>query len=273
LFKELPKHKKEYYETMVAIISLLVVLTLSILVTRVATVALTHTGLSREAARFQARSAFTGVGFTTSESEKVVGHPVRRRILLLLMLLGNAGIVTAMSSLILGFISAQGAGSITLRIVILLSGLVLLWTVASSQWLDLRLSKIISRALKRYTRLDVQDYASLLHLSGEYEVTELQVEAEDWLANETLQDLRLRDEGVLVLGITREDGSYVGAPKGPAKVLSGDTLILYGRTSALERLDQRRRGRRGDREHEVAVDEQKEIVEKEQSEEESSEGF
>ena len=72
---------------MLSIISLLVVLTLSILVTRIATVALTYTGLSRESARFQARSAFTGVGFTTNESEKVVNHPLRRKILMLLMLL------------------------------------------------------------------------------------------------------------------------------------------------------------------------------------------
>jgi len=36
--------------------------------------------LSVEAAHFQARSALTGVGFTTSESELIVGHPARRRI-------------------------------------------------------------------------------------------------------------------------------------------------------------------------------------------------
>jgi hypothetical protein len=42
---------------MLAAISLLVVLSGSILITRIATVALTHTGLSRETARFQARSA------------------------------------------------------------------------------------------------------------------------------------------------------------------------------------------------------------------------
>lgn len=56
---------------MISIGTLLVVLNSSILITRVATVALTHTGLSRESAKFQACSAFTGVGFTTSESEKV----------------------------------------------------------------------------------------------------------------------------------------------------------------------------------------------------------
>ncbi|WP_419175988.1 hypothetical protein [Desulfosediminicola sp.] len=59
---------------MLSIVSLLLVLASSILVTRIATVALTHTGLSRESARFQARSAFTGVGFTTNESEKVANH-------------------------------------------------------------------------------------------------------------------------------------------------------------------------------------------------------
>lgn len=90
---------------MIAIFSLLVVLILSLLITRIATVALTLTGLSRESARFQARSAFTGVGFATHEAENVVNHPVRRRILMLLMLLGNAGIVTVIASMILAFVN------------------------------------------------------------------------------------------------------------------------------------------------------------------------
>lgn len=87
-----------------AALSLRVVLSVSILITRIATIALTHTGLSRETARFQARSAFTGAGFTTDEAESAVNHPVRRRMLMLLMLLGNAGIVTAISSMMLTFV-------------------------------------------------------------------------------------------------------------------------------------------------------------------------
>jgi Trk K+ transport system NAD-binding subunit len=51
-----------------AAVSVLVVLLVSLLVARVGTVALTLTGMSREAARFQARSAFFGVGFTTGEA-------------------------------------------------------------------------------------------------------------------------------------------------------------------------------------------------------------
>ena len=74
---------------MISIVSLLVVIFVSILITRIATIALTHTGLTKESAKFQARSAFSGAGFTTSESELVVNHPVRRRIVMFLILIGN----------------------------------------------------------------------------------------------------------------------------------------------------------------------------------------
>lgn len=47
---------------MYGIILLLVVAMLSLLITRIATIALTATGMSQPSARFQARSALTGVG-------------------------------------------------------------------------------------------------------------------------------------------------------------------------------------------------------------------
>jgi hypothetical protein len=106
-----------------------VIILISLLVTRAATAALMLTGLSREVSRFQARSALTVAGFTTSESEAVVQHPVRRRIAMTLMLLGNAGLVTVMATLIPAFASADreqalerlGALIVVLAIVVLIS--------------------------------------------------------------------------------------------------------------------------------------------------------
>ncbi len=241
---------------MLSIITLLTVLTLSILVTRIATVALTHTGLARQSARFQARSAFTGVGFTTDESEKVVNHPVRRRILFLLMLMGNAGIVTAMSSLIISFVNMEGTHPLVWRILLLMTGLVGLWAVASSDWVDRHLSSLISKALKRYTTIDVRDYASMLHLAGEYQVSEIQVDEDDWMAGRSLSDLRLSNEGVIVLGITRKSGIYVGAPTGDTPLHPYDTLMVYGRASSIESLDQRKQGGNGDVDHSRMVAQQ-----------------
>ncbi len=107
---------------MVAVLSLLIVLTFSLLIVRIATVALTLTGLSSESAGFQARSAFTGTGFTTRESEAVVNHPLRRRIVMLLMILRNAGIITAVSSLILSFVNLGGAEEGLTRLFWILAG-------------------------------------------------------------------------------------------------------------------------------------------------------
>jgi Trk-type K+ transport system membrane component len=87
-----------------------IVLALSILIARIATVALMHTRLARESAKFQTRSAFTGVGFTASESDKAVSHPMHRWILRVLMLFGNAGIVTAVSSMIISFVDILPPG-------------------------------------------------------------------------------------------------------------------------------------------------------------------
>ena len=252
---------------MAAIFTLLVVIVLSLLVVRVATVALTLTGVSQQLARFQARSAFTGTGFTTSETERVVQHPVRRRIILLLMLLGNAGFITAISTLILSFMNldTQG-GSFWLRASALVAGLVLLWIIAHSPWVDRRMSLVISWALRRWTTLEVRDYAGVLHLGNDYAVAELQVQPGDWIADRTLAELRLNDEGVLVLGIEKRDGRYMGAPRGESRAAPHDTLIIYGPTATLADLDRRRAGRVGTIKHMQSVERQQQI-ETEQEEE------
>ncbi len=239
---------------MLAILSLLFVISLSLIITRIATILLVYTGLSRESARFQARSAFTGVGFTTEESERVVNHPVRRRVLMSLMLLGNAGIITAMSSLMLTFVDQrEDAMPVSLKLLLIALGIGLLWSVSTSQWVDVRLSRLIEKALARYTRLDVQDYASLLHLTDEYRVTELLVMEDDWIAGKSMREAQLRDEGINVLAIVRRDGTFEGTVVKDTCLRAGDTLIIYSHIDTLAELDERRRGWRGDLEHRRSV--------------------
>lgn len=249
---------------MIAAISLFIIIFLTALVNRIATIALSHTGLSRESARFQARSALTGAGFTTSESEKVVSHPVRRKIILLLMLIGNAGIVTAVSSLILTFVVPRTAQSLFISLAILVVGVTFIWWAAQSEIVDRYLSRIIDRALSRYTSIDLRDYAAILHLSGDFQVTDLKVAAGDWIADQSLDDLHLPHEGILVLGIQRKDGTYLGTPGGKTKIKPDDVLTVYGRASSFKSLDMRKRGYDGDREHYRAVSEHERVREKEE---------
>ena len=91
--------------------SLFTVAILSLLVTRIAAMALMFTGLSLEAASFQGRSVFSGVGFPTSESELIMNHPVRRKILMFLMLLGNIGIATVVATVIVSLLSTASSAN------------------------------------------------------------------------------------------------------------------------------------------------------------------
>ncbi len=229
--------------TWLALITVLVVVVVSLIVTRVATVALMQTGMSRHVARFQARSALSGTGFTTGESESVVNHPVRRRVIGTLMLVGSAGLVTAVGSLALSF-GAANTDERLRRGAVLLAGLSLLLIVANSRWVDRRLSRLIGRLLGDRVS-GARDYARLLDLSGDYAVNELLVESEDWVAERTLGQLRLDEEGVIVLGVHRSSGGYVGVPAGDTRLHPQDTLILYGQQSRLEELDERGQGNEG----------------------------
>ena len=237
---------------MYGILLLVLVAVLSLLVTRVATVALTVTGMTRESARFQARSALTGAGFTTSESEMVVNHPIRRRIVMALMLLGSVGLVTGVAGMLAGFIGAEGAAERSGRAVLLTAGLGLVYLLSLSSWVDQRLSRLIMRSLNRYTALEVQDFARLLHLAGDYSVKEVAVEPGNWLADRPLGELRVKDEGVIALGVVRSDGRYLGAPGKDTVIAAGDTVILYGRDAVLVELCGRPADAEGDRRHRPA---------------------
>ena len=250
---------------MVAIVSLLTTLAISLLVTRVGAVALSLTGLSQEVARFQARSAFTGVGFTTNESENLVNHPVRRRIVNVLMLCGNLGIAAVIASTIASFNREPEADDWTWRLGLLAGGIVMIWLLSRSMWFNRFLTNIIEKALLKWTRLDVRDYVSLLHLADGYVVMELQVNPGDWVAGKTLTESRLAREGVLVLGIHRANGTYVGSPNGNSKIVENDVLSIYGPIDRLEELDIRKKGWQGDKAHRIAMTVQEE-TKKEQKE-------
>lgn len=249
---------------MYAIVLLVMIAILSLLITRIATIALTVTGMTRPTARFQARSALTGVGFTTTESESVVSHPTRRRIIMALMLVGNVGLATALAGLLAGFLRAEDPGQILVKVAFLVGGLALVYAASLSGRVDRLLSRLIGRILSRYTDLQVRDYEAMLHISGDYEVKELLARPGSWLVDRPLGELRLRDEGIIVLGIVRGDGSYLGVPSRDTSIEAGDTVILYGRNTDFPRLSAREASAEGDRLHDEAVRQQEAVAREEE---------
>lgn len=241
------------------VVPIVVVVLLSMIITRVATIALTLTGVSRQSARFQARSALSGAGFTTSESESMVSHPVRRRIIMWLMLVGNAGIVGVVGLLLFNTTRDLGRDNSASPIVtytLIVVGIALVLFVLSRPRVDRFVSRVIRRGLRRYTDLEVRDYAALLEISGGFAISEKAVRPGEWLAGRDLADLALSHEGVLVLGVQRRDGAYIGAPTGTITLLPGDVVTMYGHQDRLEDLDNRPSGDAGQQAHDQAVQDQ-----------------
>ena len=176
---------------LIGLIAILTVLALSLAISRLATLALTSTGLAHEAAHLQARSALTGTGFTTQESEHVIRHPVRRRVIMVLMLLHSAGTFTVLISLILSFAGPSDDTQKLWRLAWIVGGAAGVWGLSRNRGVERWLRAVMTRGLQRWTDLDVRDYESLLKLSGDYAVTELALQNEDWLIGKQLGDCRL----------------------------------------------------------------------------------
>jgi hypothetical protein len=219
---------------MTAVLAILGAVVVLALILRIGTAALIVSGVSRDVAAFQVRSAFFGVGFTTGEAELIVNHPFRRRLIQFLMLLGSIGITGVIGTAVVTL--ARTEGSLLLPIVVLAGGLAVLWALTMWRPVDRLLVRLFERLLRRWTTIDTRDYHALLRLSADYAVRQFDVPAGGRLDGRTVGELLPQAHRVVLLGIERADGTYLGAPDTGEVVRAGDTLTIYARDETLDAL-------------------------------------
>ena len=212
-----------------AAISLLVILTFSVVVVRIAAVSLRLTGMPADVARFQARSAFTGAGFTTSESEAIVNHPVRRRVISLLMLYGNIGLVTVLATFIVSFVATGNSmAAMSRQVFWLLGAIALLWLIALNPVADRIMCKAIGWLLRRTASPGQQGPTKLLQITGSYSVARHTVLSGNDVNGTMLSNLCARHRSFLILGVEHDDGSFASAPEPGTQLVAGDRVVIYG---------------------------------------------
>jgi len=226
-----------------ALIALLVIAGVAFVIVRVGATALRMTGLSHEVADFQAVSCFFGVGFTTAEAEMIVTHPVRRRIATHLIIAGNIGITSALATVVVTLLEKETQvpfrtegvlGFVqSLLLMLVLVGLVVgVLRFGPLKWL---IDKLIRISLERSGMVRAMDYETVLRAGSGYVVSEFEVDPGHPLIGRSLREAALGAHGVLVLGILRESGRYVGAPSPDSRVAAGDVLTVYGQETAIHR--------------------------------------
>lgn len=221
-----------------SVLALLIIVLLALVVVQLGTNALVLTGMSRTAAQFQAASAFFGVGFTTAEAEMVVSHPARRRVILRLIIAGNVGLTSAMTTLIVTFVQR---GDLPLAQNLMLAVILLLSVLALGLLFKFRVVKgpidfLQRRFVERGGVAKAVDYEVLLKASYGFCVSDFEIVEGHPLAGKALWESRPSDEGIVILGIYPKGREFMGAPGKDARVEAGDTVMVYGAEMAVKKM-------------------------------------
>lgn len=213
---------------MYAVATFLVVAMFTMVFGRLATGALIATGVPPDTAAFQARSAFSGAGFTTTEAENVVNNPTRRRIIANTMFVGSLGTPTLVVSVLIGFI-APGPGSTGERSLVIISGLlivVMMTTNRPAQRVLVRLGqRYANRRLIPALGDEVEDVADL---GDDFVVGSVRLATEPGETYRSLKALRTALVGVTVLGV-RQGNRFHGESPVDLELHVGDELVVYGK--------------------------------------------
>jgi hypothetical protein len=161
-----------------------------------------------------------------------MNNPLRRRIIMNLMLLGSLGVITILSSSILTVMHLNAkVGSLHVEIITLLGGIILLLFLTRSKFVDRYLTIIIDYFLDRYLDLHIGNYKNLVHIHNDYKIGEFVLSTGNSLIGQVFKDNTLKQRGVVVLGVKRSDGTYIGTPKDNFKFEDNDLLTVYAKQS------------------------------------------
>jgi hypothetical protein len=214
---------------------LLITILASFIVVRIGGFALQLTGLEPDVARFQALSAFSRAGFTTAEAERVVQHRTRRRIVTILIILGNAGIVTMIAALVASFTEVTGYGWFFIRLAIIIVGIFVFYRliIIRSGAVN-RIFDWVRKPLMKRIAMEAPAIEEILHVEKNWGVHFVMIKEKSKNIGLSLADIIAKGD-VEILAIDRPD-AFLARPDSAEKLMEGDRLLAYGNIKSMERL-------------------------------------
>jgi hypothetical protein len=191
------------------------------------------TDLKLEVSRFQVISLMTGTGFTTGESELILGHPVRRKLATFLILFGAfslAVIISSISTILSEDLRTKdifyGAG-----------GVLLVFAILKLKTVQKKLSKVFKQDMKQNIELgdlpmrdifmsEKQDKLLNLHIYKESSLFHKQI-------NQVIHDY---DQLEFVVLFIKRGELKLRKNIYQTKIHEGDQILLFGEENVLSKL-------------------------------------
>ncbi|NQU38398.1 MAG: TrkA C-terminal domain-containing protein [Lentisphaerae bacterium] len=223
----------------------MVALIASFIVVRIGAIAFQLTGLEWSLAKFQALSCFSGTGFTTREAELIVGHPKRRKIASILMVLGNAGLVMLISTFansirprMVGASSWfgwlwRGLGPLV-NLLVITGAIFLMWRFVSRSPKAKLLTEYLRSKVKHSALVEPVSVEELVVSSGGYGVVRAEIRP-DWpMVGQTLAQTGLHEKDITILVVRRGDDPVANPPP-DMRIESGDRLLCFGQLDQMRK--------------------------------------
>jgi hypothetical protein len=213
---------------------LLIAILVSFIVVRIGGFALQLTGIEPDVARFQALSAFSGTGFTTREAERVVGHRTRRRIVTILIILGNAGLVTIIATLVASFTQVSGYTWFFIRLAIIIGGIFGLYQLIIRSNVGQRILDRLQRPLMNRILRGAPAVEEIFHVEKDWAISLVMIKGSSKNIGQSVADITA-EEDIEILAIDRAD-TYLTRPDREEKIVEGDRLLVYANRKSVKRI-------------------------------------
>jgi hypothetical protein len=213
---------------------LLIAILVSFIIVRIGGFALELTGIEPEVARFQALSAFSGTGFTTREAERVVGHRMRRRIITVLIILGNAGTVTVIATLVASFTQVGGYTWFFIRLAIIVGGIFGFYQLIIRSNVGRRIPAWLQRPVMNRILREAPAVEEIFHVEKDWAISLVLIEGSSKSIGLSVADITAEGD-IDILGIDRID-TYLTRPDREEKIVEGDRLLVYANRKSVKRV-------------------------------------
>jgi len=213
---------------------LLIAILVSFIVVRIGGFALELTGIEPDVARFQALSAFSGTGFTTREAERVVGNRIRRRIVTILIILGNAGTVTVIATLVASFTQVSGYTWFFIRLAIIVGGIFGLYQLIIRSNVGRRIPAWLQRPVMNRILRGAPAVEEIFHVEKDWAISLVMIKGSSKSIGLSVADITAEGD-IEILSIDRA-GTYLTRPDRDEKIAEGDRLLVYANRKSVKKI-------------------------------------
>lgn len=213
---------------------LLIAILVSFIIVRIGGFALQLTGIEPDVAGFQALSAFSGTGFTTREAERVVGHRTRRRIVTILIILGNAGTVTVIATLVASFTQVSGYMWFFIRLAVIIGGIFGLYQLIIRSNVGQRILDWLQRPVMNRILRGAPAVEEIFHVEKDWAISLVLIRERSKSIGLSVADIAAEGD-IEILGINRA-GTYLTRPNREEEIGEGDRLLVYANRKSVKRI-------------------------------------